>query len=325
MPGDNHLEWRAEYVPPGRRAMLQDFGNLDASAELRITLRGNQEAKVKVNNRVITRTMGFQQAAAMAEIYSRDREILLTAERPADDGPSYAELFHHVQPTADGFAVRIGATILDLAYRLEDCAIARTAPTLQDALAMAATSAGDAIYPAFLDQREIYEALPRQDWIAMVIAIWTAHWQLDFADVLKEPEALQMASPTNEEEGAYYTIYRVTCGNYLAEIKSPDRADRIGEYPTTAAARAQCAIHNAARHADKRARVATEEAAVPSRILDGAYLIKPSDDGKVILSDGGSTAALGRFDNAKQAEIYALVHKQAISHFRAVAVAAVPG
>ncbi len=313
--------------------MLQNFGNLDASAELRITLRGNQEAKVKVNNRVIARTMGFQDAAAMAEVYSRDREILLTAERPADDSQPYKGSFCHVQPDAGGFAVRTGASILDLAYRLESCPVQRTTATLEAAVA----AAGDAVFPAFLDQREIYAALPRQDWIAMIVAIWTAHWQLDFTDVLKEPEALQMASPATEGEGAYYTIYRVTCGNYLAEIKSPDRAERIGEYPTTTAARAQCAIHNAARHADKGRRVTAPGTALSTapgtapngaksgRLLDGAYLIKWFDDGKVALSEADSNAPLGRFDSAEQAEVYALVHSHAIAHFRAGPVAVISG
>ena len=301
--------------------MLQNFGNLDAGAELRITLRGNQEAKVKINNRVIARTMGFQDAAAMAEVYSRDREILLTAERPVDDSQPYEGSFCHIQPDAGGFAVRTGASILDLAYRLESCPVARTAATLEAAVA----AAGGAALPAFLDQREIYAALPGQDWIAMIVAIWTAHWQLDFTDVLKEPEALQMASPATEGEGAYYTIYRVSCGNYLAEIKSPDRAERIGEYPTTTAARAQCAIHNAARHADKGRPVTAPGGDKSGRLLDGAYRIKRSNDGTVALSESESNAPLGRFDTAAQAEVYALVHSHAIAHFHAGPVAAMSG
>ncbi len=78
--------------------MLQNFGSQDASAELRITLRANQEAKVKVNNRVIARTLGFQNAAAMAEIYSRDRELLLTAAEAATDIQPHERIFYDVQP-----------------------------------------------------------------------------------------------------------------------------------------------------------------------------------------------------------------------------------
>ncbi len=53
-----------------------------------------------------------------------------------------------------------------------------------------------------------------------------------------------------------------------------------------------------------------------ARILGGAYSVRRSDDGKAVLSQGKSDLPLGRFDNTLQAEAYALVHRQAMSHFR---------
>ena len=63
------------------RSTLQEFVSHDRELTLRISLRSGQESQVEVNDRVVAETQGFPRAAALAELYTRKDEIVLTDER----------------------------------------------------------------------------------------------------------------------------------------------------------------------------------------------------------------------------------------------------
>jgi hypothetical protein len=297
------------------RSTLQEFVSHDRELTRRISLHSGQESQVEVNDRVVAETEGFPRAAALAELYTRKDQIVLT-DRPLGAGKRAADRhFYRIRVAGHEYELCAGADPVELLDNPESSCPLPRADNVPEAIEAAAAEVGKALFPAFMDQMEICEGLEKQDANGIMAAVWAARWQLPFVAMLQEqgPTPLYLAV-ARALDGAYFTIYERFKRSYLAEIRSHDMAEEIGTFATLEAARACCHLFNAARHSVEWVSIS----GLPSgemRSSDGAYGLERSDDEYVLVADIPKKQTLGRFVTHRLAEAYATVHRDAMEHF----------
>jgi hypothetical protein len=107
--------------------------------------------------------------------------------------------------------------------------------------------------------------------------------------------------------------------DYLTELRSRHEAEKIGSFPSAQMARAYCNLFNAARHSTHGlafSSISSEE----RQALHGAYLLRKDDDGVVLYTGDPNRVSLGRFASTRLAEAYATAHRDAMEHFRLIAM-----
>lgn len=149
------LSWKPDMrLPAGKRATLQEFISHYKETTLRIVLHTDERAEVEVNERVVAEADGFPRASALAELYSRNREILLSVKPSAGQAGTQAKSFCHIRSEGRIFEVYTSADPLDLVYETEALQPVASAPTPVAALEKALDDASSELEPAFHDQRE---------------------------------------------------------------------------------------------------------------------------------------------------------------------------
>jgi hypothetical protein len=297
------------------RSALQEFVSHDRELTLRISLRSGQEAQVEVNDLVVAETEGFSRAAALAELYTRKREVLLTERPVGGEKRPKARHYYRIRVGDSEYELCAGADPIVLVDEPESfCPIPRC-KTLPDAIEAAAADVGKSLIPAFVDQVDTYKGLGHRGANALMAAIWTSRWQTPFVPIFHEEDSSPLYLAVSRSfDGAYFTIYKLVNRSYLTEIRSHDIAEEVGTFATLEAARAHCHLFNAARHSSQWVSFSGS----PSREMrssDGAYLLESETDGFILSVHVPKKQSLGRFVSRRLAEAYATVHGDAMDHF----------
>lgn len=308
------LKWSPDLRLPVR-STLQEFLSHDRELTLRISLKSGQEAQVEVNDRVVAETQGFPKAAALAELYTRKHEILLTDESVKIGKKPGRLNYYRIRVGSGEYELCEGKDPVALVDEPQSfCPIPRC-HNLPEAIQAAVAQVGKTLTAAFMDQAEICRGLGQCDANGLMVAVWCSRWQTAFVPILHEVEE---SSPlyldvSRSFDGAYFTIYELVNRNYLAEIRSHDMAEQIGTFASVESARAFCHLVNAARHSSEW--ISFSGVAPEMKSLDGVYLLKHETDGLTLLADKLQQQALGHFTSRRIAEAYATVHRDAMEHF----------
>jgi hypothetical protein len=299
------------------RSTLQEFVSHDRELTLRISLRSGQEGQVEVNDRVVAETEGFPRAAALAELYTRKNEILLTDEPARFGTRATAPHYYRIRVAGHEYELCAGTDPVALVEGESPesfCPLPRS-DNLPEAIEAAAAGVGKALFPAFMDQLEIWEGLGQEDANSLLAAVWASRWQVPFVSILQEKGATPLyLAVARAFDGAYFSIFERIDRHYLTEIRSHDMAEQIGSFATLEAARAHCHLFNAARHSAQWVSFSGS----PSRKMassGGVYILESDNDEFILLADIPRKHSLGRFASRRLAEAYATVHRDAMEHF----------
>jgi len=313
-PTEKTILWTPDLHLPARGA-LQEFVGHEREAALRIDLQIDQRAQLEVNDRVIAETEGFANAAALAELYTRDYEILLSdnlIEKKLVPGQGR---YYRICREEAAYKVYADPDPAAFVYEPEKLDTKASCNTLVEAIGAASTDAGRPLRPAFSNHREIYEGLNQTGPAGLAVAIWTSRWQMPFVAVLEEQELAPLSLAVAKGlDGSYYTIFRLVSGAFLTEVRSRHEAEEIGRFNSLLEARAYCDLFNAARSSSKWvsfSHAITED--TPSR-KDNYVLAKEAAGFPLYLAEP-EEVLLGGFPHARLAEAYATVHRDAMDHF----------
>lgn len=309
------LSWAPDLRLPAR-ASLQEFVSQDKKATLRVALFLDQRAQVEVNDRVVAETRGFRNATALAELYTRSREILLVEERHERDAGPDKRRYYHARVAQGAFEVCSSTDPVAFVHEAAQVGLVGRSDKLTGVVEMAHADAGKPLVPAFAVQEETYRGLGQQGNSGLVVAIWTSRWRTPFVRLLEEDEFTPLfLTVAKASDGACYSIYRLADGYYLSEVRSHHEAEKMGTFGSLEAAVASCDLFNAARHSKEWISLSkTTSAALESR--DRSYLLSEETDGYQLRAECPDAALLGRFPSRRIAEAYATAHRDAFEHFR---------
>jgi hypothetical protein len=281
-----------------------------------VVLYVDQRAQVEVNDRIVAETTGFRNATALAEIYTRSREILLVEERHKRDIKPDKRRYYHARLVDGAFEVCSGTDAVAFVDEAEQFGLLGRSNQVTDAIEMARADAGKPLVPAFSDQEETYHGLGQLGTNALVVAIWTSRLRTPFVKILEEDELTPLfLTVSKAPDGAYYTIYRLADGRYLSEVRSHHEADKIGAFNSLETAVANSDLFNAARHS--REWISLSKIATTRKgSEEGTYFLVEEKDGHHLRTGGADAASLGRFPTVRIAEAYATAHRDALEHFR---------
>jgi hypothetical protein len=312
------LEWMPDLrLPAGPRATLQESISHDQQATLRIILHLDQGAEVEVNDRIVAKTTGFQRATALAELYTRDRGVLLTPR--SERGDAEPDAYYLVKPAAGRYEARMARDPITLVTEPESSDPLAVSVSLSETIGSISATAKRPLVPAFSDQAEIYEGLAHSGADGLAMAVWISRWQIAFVPILEEDELSPLSLTVSKaSDGTYYTIYRLVTRDYLTELRSRHEAEKIGSFPSAQMARAYCNLFNAARHSTHW----LDFSSISSKklqALHGAYLLRKDDHGVFLHAGDAEGELLGLFASTRLAEAYATVHRDAMEHFSLIA------
>lgn len=313
--GQSILSWAPDLRLPAR-ATLQEFVSHGERATLRVILHTDQRAEVEVNDRTVAETTGFQNATALAELYTHNREILLAEEtrkrHVAPDGRRY----YHVRIADGAFEVSSSNDPVAFVHEPERLGPIGRSQELTSVIEMACADAGRPLVPAFADQEETYHGLAQEGSNGLIAAIWTSRWRTPFVRILEEDEFSPLfLAVSKAPDGAYFTIYRLADRRYLSEVRSHHEAEEIGTFGSLEAAIANCDLFSAARRSSEwmsLSRAAMTEAGCEA---DNYFLVQEKDAFH-LRTGGADGTSLGRFPSVRVAEAYATAHRDALEHFR---------
>jgi hypothetical protein len=314
MINGKHLSWSPDLRIPAEQHALQEFISHEKGDTLRIILHSDQQARVEVNDRIVAETQGFQNATAMAELYTRDRTVLLTHEsKSAKSGAtgSYFLIRAH-----DGeYHVSESFELADFIYRLDSLRPIAQSENVDQAIEAACKESGTSLIPAFMDQQEIYKGLEQQGSTAVIVAIWTSHAQMPILHLVQESEFSPLFLTVSKgRDGSYYTVYRLVNRKYLAELRSQHDAEEIGAFVLEAAAHAYCDLFNTARHCSEWVSFPSSTSKeIISR--DEKFFLVEQDNGFSLHAATAQHLSLGQFPNVRLAEAYATVYSDSLRHF----------
>lgn len=305
------LEWTPDLELPGH-SRTQEFISQQGDLFLRVRMAGDTHAEIEVNDHRIAEAGGFAAATALAEIYTRDRDLLLAARSAADE---VSEPYYHLTPGDGDYRI----------YRCDEPDAApdsspryhllASAASIGAALTKAVAQAQARLLPVFADQREIYQGLAQDGVDGLVVAAWVARRRVPLVRLLDEDEYTPLYLAYGKGvDGLCFSIYRLVSREYLAEIRSHHGAEEIGKFPTLGEARAYCQLFHAAQHSADRVRFPkTPGDAKTSN--DGQYTLVGGGEGYRLSTCGAVEVALGRFATIRQAEAYATVRRAAQADF----------
>lgn len=313
-PAKDKILWTPDLRLPAR-GTLQEFVGHEREAALRIDLQIDQRAQLEVNDRVVAETEGFRNAAALAELYTRDYEVLLSDDRSAKRLVPGQGRYYRICRQDGAYKVYADLDPAVFVYEPEKLDPKASRNTLVEAIEAASIDASRPLRPAFANHLEIYEGLNQTGPAGLVVSIWVSRWHMPFVSVLEEQEFAPLSLVVAKGlDGSYYTIYRLVAGSFLTELRSHHQAEEIGRFTSPPEARAYCELFNAARNSSdwvSFSHAVTEDA--PGR-KDNYLLAKEGRDFALYLAEPEKTL-LGRFGVARLAEAYATVHRDATNHF----------
>lgn len=279
---------------------------------MRVILHIDQRARVEVNDRIVAETTGFRNATALAELYTRSRELLLVEERHRHTSKPESCRYYHIGLAPGAYEVCASGDPVAFVHDAEQLGPLGRFDTLTRAIDAARADAGTPLIPAFSDQEETFDGLGQHGSDGLIVAVWTSRWRTPFVTILEEDEYTPLfLAVSKARDGAYYTIYRLADGRYLSEIRSHHLAERIGAPDRLNAAVAACDLFNAARQSGDW--IALPVSAAAQR--GAGYRLSEEKDGYHLRTVGTDGADLGCFTSIRLAEAYATVHRDALAHF----------
>lgn len=306
--------WEPDLRLPARGS-LQEFVSHDRKATLRIILERDEHARVEVNDRIVAGTIGFQNAAALAELYTRSHEILLVEQAGAGAKGTGEPRYYHIR-SADGvYEVCSGSDLVAFVYEAERFSPMKRSERLAEAVDFALADSKDSLALAFSDQQEILKGLGTRGAAAIFVAAWVSRWSISFFNILQEDEFTPLSLTVSKApDGAFYTIYRLANRAFLAELRSHHEAEKIGTFADLETARAYCDLFNAGRHSTSWISF-TSTAEKEKQSQEGTYLLSEDADGFRLRLTAQPEISLGYFPSVRLAESYATAHRDALKHF----------